>query len=69
MTLAREMSFTFEMGRKDGAVMWKTCLPRRLERRDETLEDEDCFFADLKPDGGLKACGSINETLDLFSSG
>lgn len=32
---------------------------------DETLEDDDCFFADLKPNGGLKAFGSINETLDL----
>ena len=46
--------------------MWKTCLPRRLERRDETLEEEDCFFADLKPEGGLKVCGSMKETLDLF---
>lgn len=49
-------------------MIWKTCLPRRLERRDETLEDEDCFFADLKPNGGLKACGSINEILDLFQA-
>jgi len=48
--------------------MWKTCLPRRLERRDETLEDEDCFFADLKPEGGLKACGSMKETLDLVQA-
>lgn len=43
--------------------MWKTCLPRRLDRRDETWEEEDCFFADLNPDGGLKACGSVKETL------
>lgn len=35
---------------------------------DETLEDEDCFFADLKPNGGLNAFGSINETLDLFQA-
>lgn len=43
--------------------MWKTCFPLRLERRDETLDEEDCFFVDLNPDGGLKDCGWMNETL------
>ena len=64
MILARETSFTFERGRNEGAVMWKTCFPRRSERMDETFEDEDCFLADLKPGGGLNACGSIKETCD-----
>lgn len=31
---------------------------------DETFEEEDCFFVDLKPGGGLKAFGSTNETWD-----
>lgn len=31
---------------------------------DETSEDEDCFLADLKPDGGLKVCGSTKDTCD-----
>lgn len=31
---------------------------------DETFEDEDCFLADLKPGGGLNACGSMKETCD-----
>lgn len=55
MTLAREISLTFENGRKAGAVTWKTCLPRRLERREDTLDDgAGAFFTGLNPEGGLK---------------
>jgi hypothetical protein len=54
MIVAMETSFIFDSGSEDGAVMWKTCLPFRLERRDEVFEDGGgCLFATLKPVGGL----------------
>lgn len=31
---------------------------------DEAFEEEGCFLVGLKPVGGLKACGSTNETWD-----
>jgi hypothetical protein len=47
-------SLTLDKGREAGAVRWRTCLPLRLERREEAFEDGGaCFFADLKPAGGL----------------
>lgn len=54
ITLDMVISLTLDNGRNDGAVIWYTCLPRRLERTEEVLEDGGvCFFADLKPKGGL----------------
>lgn len=45
--------------------MWKTCLPCRLDRRDETDDDGgDCSLTRLNPDGGLKALGGANDRLD-----
>lgn len=45
--------------------MWRTCLPRRLERIEEVFDDgADCFFTDLNPVGGLKA-GAGKATEDL----
>jgi hypothetical protein len=49
-----DISLTFDNGRKDGAVIWMTFFPFRLERIEEEVEDGGaCCFADLKPGGAL----------------
>lgn len=66
MILASDISLTLDSGRNDGAVMWNTCLPLRLDRTEDVCEDgADCLITVLNPEGGLYGGGALKDTLQM----